>query len=101
MIFVALFSVLINSKAFATSVVIVILGWSCPVVAFDAKVVVALSGKVTLSSSAFKESLFKCYTGGYAITKHLLYGQILRLVDICLIALIPSHLCVAGSAHEQ
>ena len=99
-VFITLLGILIHSEAFAACVVIVVLGRTCPVMAFDAKVVVALSYEIALSCSALKESLGKSDTCGYAVTKHLLDGEILILVDVCLIALIPFHLCATGGAHK-
>lgn len=92
-VFVALLGIAIYTEAFSTSVVIVILLRTHPRgMALDAEVVVALSHEVASSRSTLEESLCQGDAGRYAVSKHLLDGEILVLVDVCLIGLVPFHL---------
>ena len=56
-VFVAVSCVLVYAEAFATGIIVVVLGWSRPVVTFDAEVVVALAYEVAPSCRTLKQSL--------------------------------------------
>ena len=56
-VFVAVSCVLVYAEAFAPGIIVVVLGWSRPVVTFDAEVVVALAYEVAPSCRTLKQSL--------------------------------------------
>ena len=69
--------------------------------AFDAEMIIALSYQAASACSALEETLCQRDTGWYPIFEHLLNSKILVLVDICLISLVPLHLCARRKGAEQ
>ena len=100
MVFIAVSGILVNTEALAAGIVVVVLGRACPVVAFDAKMVVSLRCQDALASAALKESLRQSDAGWNMVAEHLFDGEVLVLVDVCLIRLIPFHLRMRCSADE-
>ena len=92
MVFIALPCVVVSSEAFACSIVIVISSATSPTMTFNAEVIVARTCQIASSSSTLKQALRQCYTGRNVIFKHLLYRQILILVNVCLVCRVPLNL---------
>lgn len=102
MVFVALLGIAIYAEALTSCVIVVVLGGTRPCrMAFNAEVVVALLYKVAPARSTLEESLCEGDTGRYVVSKHLLDGEILVLVDVCLIGLVPFHLCCRWERAEE
>ena len=66
-----------------------------------AEMIIALSYQAASACSALEETLCQRDTGWYPIFEHLLDSKILVLVDICLISLVPLHLCARRKGAEQ
>ena len=64
--------------------------------AFYAEVVVAHRGKTALPCAALEKALCQGYARGYAVALHLLYCQVLKLVDIKLVSRVLRFLCVCS-----
>jgi len=81
-VFIALLGVVVGAETFAHGIVVGVDGTPWPSMAFYAEVVVAHRGKAALPSAALEESLGQGYARRDAVALHLLYGQVLKLVDI-------------------
>ena len=82
MVFIALLGVVVGAETLAYGIVVGVDGASRPSMAFYAEMVVAHRGKAALSGAALKKALRQRDARWYAIALHLLYCQILKLVDI-------------------
>ena len=89
MVFVALVGIVVGTETFTLGIVVVIGGATSPSMTLDAKVVVALAGELTPTRPRLEHSLGKGYAGWDMIFQHLLDGDVLILVNICLIGRIP------------
>ena len=84
-VLVALQHRVVGAEALLSQVVVMIGGGTGPVVTLDTEVVVALDGQVASSGAALQQSLSQCDARWDAVAQHLLYRQVLVLVDILLV----------------
>ena len=85
MILVALVGIVVGTESFTLGIVVVIGGAACPSRAFDAEMVVALSGELAATRPRLKHALSKGNACGYVVFEHLFDSEILILVDVLLI----------------
>ena len=86
----ALQSTVVCAETLAEFVVIMADGTSCPAMALDTEVVVALKNECAPPCPTLQQTLRQGDAGRYTILQHPLDGHVLVLVDISLINLIPS-----------
>ena len=101
MVFIAVSGIFVNTETLTAGIVVVVLGWTSPIMAFDAEMVVTLCCQNTPTSTTLKKSLGQSDAGWNVVAKHLLDGEVLVLVDVCLVGLIPLHLRLRCGAEEQ
>ena len=77
--------IVIGSETLVSLIIIVIYPTPGPAMTFYAKMVVALTRKLTTPGCAFKQSLRKRYTGRYFMSDHLFNSKILIQIYISLI----------------
>ena len=86
MVFVAVRHAIVHAEALALGIVIMIDGLPFPaLVAFDAKVVVALRSQPGHAVAGLQHALGQGNAGRYAAADHLLYGHIGILLHIALL----------------
>ena len=100
MVLVALQGRIIDAEQLAPAVVVMAHGPTSPAVALDAKVVVALRGKLARAGSALQQPLGQGDAGRDAVFVHLDDGDVLVSVDVVLPSLVPSDLSLEGQTES-
>jgi hypothetical protein len=101
-VFVRLVGIAVHAETVVTRIIIVIRTWTRPtVIALNTKVVVTGAGELASTSAALQQTLRQSNRCRYAITLHLLDGNVLILIYILLIGLIPSDLRKRRNRQEK
>ena len=93
MVLVAFEHIVVSPEALVALVVVVVGFPSCPSVALDTEMVVALSRQFTIACGRLQYALCQCDAGRDAVLLHLFDGQVLVAVKIFLKTRVPLHLC--------